>query len=353
MRERTEKRIFTVAESFGFSSTDSVTSQAIQRITPQVERLCAEREKFFRTVEGITYNTVELAEKARANRRDGGKLVQACDTTANIDIRWVLQRLQQINHLDPIGSVSDYVDEILSKFFDRKDTNNFTFRGLIFQSIIERQEVECDFVILVTKHMSNAPTSQSLARLRSELETIPSASPLYRSISLYIQEVEQALQIQQEKEQVRLEEEKKRLSAVRRYRLKSLAEICFGTIFLYTLINVPLIVIGENPCTFPAIVDIVAGSIDFSENVHLLGYPALLLIHIGFGIGIIKEMLKSVKTMFEGGVNQSEVCGYIAWTCIAIIAISMIGGAFYHCERYVYWWLVASIIGYICVDSHK
>lgn len=427
LQKDTENQILVCAESFGFLGTDLITCQAIQRVTPQVTKLCEEREKQSRTVNGVTYSTVELAEKAtdnrinceslwrshqemdyrqlceainvvrslndetpkgsvsdyleklhqqeldtrtindvlydtfelaekaRANRRDGEKLVQACNTTENIDVVWVLQRLQQLNHRDPVGSTSDYVDEMLVKHFGRKDTKDYAFNGVLFPSIIDRQDTECEFRLLINKYMPGNPTSQGITSLKAELNNISNISPLYKLVSAQIESSEKVLyeqqasetakaQEQQIREAAKVEVEQEQPSTLKSGRIGTGISLCFGVLFLNAILNTPLIALDGTPCIFS---DIINAAIHGGG----LSAIALALLYVIFGFYIIKELLKAVATLFTQRGNRKELFGYSAWLCLFVIAFSIIGGNHFDCESRVFIWLIVSLVGYACIDN--
>lgn len=315
----------------------------------------SEIEVATRTVNDVLYDTFELAEKARANRRDGEKLVQACDTTENIDVGWVLQRLQQLNHRDPVGSISDYVDEMLVKHFGRKDTKDYVLNGVLFPSIVERQDTECEFRLLIRKYMPGNPSNQGHEALKAELCNISNTSQLYKLVSAYIEDTEEALieqqaregakaQIQQAEEATKIEVKQEEQSTSKRSRIRTGIALCFGVLFLNTILNVPLIVLDGVSCTF---LDIINAAIHGGG----MSAIALALLYVICGFYIIKELLKAVATLFTQRGNRRGLFGYSAWLCLFVIAFSIIGGNHFDCESRVFIWLIVSLVGYACIDN--
>ena len=298
----------------------------------------SEIEVTSRTVNGIVYTSFELAEEAKSNRDSAEKLLNACDTMDNIDMCWVLQRLQGINHTEPVGAISDCIDKMLTNHFGRTDTNEYAFSGVIFPSVIERQDTECEFWLLIRKHIKGALTQQGLVALKEELGGISDTTPLYKLVSSYIDNGEEALRQQQAREAAKNEQKQKQQAAEKNNRFKAALALFFGVAFIYTGLNAPFISIYGIPCTFSEIMDV---------GINGDGVAAILALLCGtFGLGVIAGIVKAAASLLTKQANQGEVFACSFWVCLFIVAFAIFGGDHFDCEGRAFIWIAASLIGY-------
>lgn len=286
-----------------------------------------ELESNARTVADVEYATYELATKAKANRNMANQLIADCSKGA-ITKDKLLSKVYGLNQAEPKGSLTDILDKILVQFFDRKeDTDSKMFRKVSYQTELERQTVECEFLLFLIAHPLATNTEEELIQLIDQADhdaKHAAIDPLTRT------ELERYLAAMREKTLKKMQNNAQKAIRAKKQAKADIYRVAFGIFSLVAMIFLPLVKVSGTSCTFIGIIQAMGNDSDL-----LFGGVILILTYVVFWGAIIRYILEPLQML-------AMVIGFV----VVVGGVCLIGGSAYNASIWLYILLGGGIAGY-------
>lgn len=280
-----------------------------------------EMEISARTVEGITYDTFELAEKGRTNRASVIKLIEDCEKGI-IQKEKLLEDVYNIYHTEPKRAITDLVDSVLIKFYKRKKEENPTvFKKNTYQNIEIRQTVECEYNLFFCKYsLASSKEEEFVSKLEQAESALGATSlhPLSRKVLAQHLAEKRA-------------ESNARSDSWQNIRRKQIVVVryvqCLGIFSLIAMAVLPTVKIHGEPNNFLGIITTCLNSDGLS-----IGCVVLLGIYIVCFILIAKSFIDSLRDVTAIVDMTRSITIFVALTGI----VCLVGGSFYNASGWMY-----------------